>query len=84
MSGADSGGASGAQKGLYDLGTYFGMFRLDKNAISSDVFSLVELVLALHENLSKKMETYVAPEAETMRAIFLLNNLNYLLKRLEK
>lgn len=60
------------------------MFRLDAKASSSDLFSLVELVLALHENLSKKIEANAAPEAESMRAIFLLNNLNYLLKRLEK
>ena len=60
------------------------MFRRETETIDNDVLSLVELVLALHENLSKKIEAYAAPEAETMRAIFLLNNLNYLLKRLEK
>jgi hypothetical protein len=29
--GASSGGSSGAEKGLYDLGTYFGMYLLKKN-----------------------------------------------------
>ncbi|UJR32174.1 hypothetical protein I4U23_019640 [Adineta vaga] len=41
------------------------------------------LVRALHVSLSKKSDDYAARNDNTMRAIFLLNNVNYLLKRLE-
>ncbi|CAF1085349.1 unnamed protein product [Rotaria sordida] len=59
-------GLSGTEKGLYDLGTYFG-----------------QLVRWLHASLSKKTDGYISRHDITIRAIFLLNNVNYLLKRLE-
>ncbi|CAF1011995.1 unnamed protein product [Rotaria sp. Silwood1] len=64
---SSSGGSSGAQKGLYDLGTYF-----------------VRLIRSLHANLSKKIDGYMPRTDTTIRSIFLLNNINYLLKRLEE
>ncbi|CAF1027494.1 unnamed protein product [Adineta ricciae] len=63
---SSSGGASGTDKGLYDLGTYF-----------------AQLVRALHITLSKKSDDHNSRNDATMRAVFLLNNVNYLLKRLE-
>ncbi|CAM2714035.1 unnamed protein product [Rotaria socialis] len=62
-----SGGLSGAEKGLYDLGAYF-----------------ARLVRSLYGNLSKKIDGHTARTDTTIRSIFLLNNINYLLKRLEK
>ncbi|CAF2032966.1 unnamed protein product [Rotaria magnacalcarata] len=62
-----SGGLSGAEKGLYDLGAYF-----------------ARLVRSLYGNLSKKVDGHTARTDTTIRSIFLLNNINYLLKRLEK
>ncbi|CAF1227257.1 unnamed protein product [Adineta steineri] len=61
-----SGGLSGPEKGLYDLGTYF-----------------AQLVQALHVSLFRKSESYPSRTDTTIRAIFILNNMNYLLKRLE-
>ncbi|CAF4149294.1 unnamed protein product [Rotaria sp. Silwood2] len=61
-----SGGSSGAEKGLYDLGSYF-----------------ARLIRSLHTNLSKKIDGYVSRTDTTIRSIFLLNNINYLLRRLE-
>ena len=43
-----------------------------------------QLVRWLHASLSKKTDGYMARHDTTIRAIFLLNNVNYLLKRLEK
>ena len=45
--------------------------------------SLVQLVRWLHASLSKKTDGYVSRHDPTIRTIFLLNNINYLLKRLE-
>ena len=59
-------GSSGAEKGLYDLGTY-----------------LAQLIRALHGSLMRKIDGLQRSDT-TLRAIFLLNNVNYLLKRLEK
>ncbi|CAF1166411.1 unnamed protein product [Rotaria sp. Silwood1] len=42
-----------------------------------------QLVRWLHASLSKKTEGYMSRHDTTIRAIFLLNNVNYLLKRLE-
>ncbi len=45
---------------------------------------LAQLVRALHGSLIKKIDNYMPRTDTTIRAIFLLNNVNYLLKRLEK
>ncbi|CAF4976113.1 unnamed protein product, partial [Rotaria magnacalcarata] len=42
------------------------------------------LVRSLYGNLSKKVDGHTARTDTTIRSIFLLNNINYLLKRLEK
>ncbi|CAF3508067.1 unnamed protein product [Rotaria socialis] len=42
-----------------------------------------QLVRWLHASLSKKTDGYISRHDTTIRAIFLLNNVNYLLKRLE-
>jgi hypothetical protein len=44
---------------------------------------LAQLVRWLHASLSKKTDAYVSRHDTTIRTIFLLNNINYLLKRLE-
>lgn len=43
-----------------------------------------QLIRWLHSSLSKKTEGYNQRQDPAIRAIFLLNNVNYLLKRLEK
>ncbi|CAF4438359.1 unnamed protein product, partial [Adineta steineri] len=43
-----------------------------------------QLVRWLHTNLSKKTDSYMSRQDPTLRSIFLLNNVNYLLKRLDK
>lgn len=45
---------------------------------------LVHLIRALHENLSKKLDGNTSRTDTVLRSVFLLNNVNYLLKRLEK
>ncbi|CAF0888730.1 unnamed protein product [Adineta steineri] len=42
-----------------------------------------QLVRWLHTNLSKKTDSYMSRQDPTLRSIFLLNNVNYLLKRLD-
>jgi len=42
-----------------------------------------QLVRWLHASLSKKTDGYISKHDPTIRTIFLLNNVNYLLKRLE-
>lgn len=46
-------------------------------------FFIAQLVRWLHASLSKKTDGYVSRHDTTIRTIFLLNNVNYLLKRLE-
>jgi hypothetical protein len=38
--GASSGGSSGAEKGLYDLGTYFGMYLLRDRLIRKTIICI--------------------------------------------
>ncbi|CAF4341976.1 unnamed protein product, partial [Adineta steineri] len=45
--------------------------------------SVTQLVRWLHTNLSKKTDSYMSRQDPTLRSIFLLNNVNYLLKRLD-
>ncbi len=48
-----------------------------------EINSLAQLVRWLHASLSKKTDGYLSRHDPTIRTIFLLNNINYLLKRLE-
>lgn len=48
-----------------------------------DKHCLAQLVRWLHASLARKTEGYVSRHDSTIRTIFLLNNINYLLKRLE-
>ena len=48
------------------------------------VVFIAQMVRWLHASLSKKTDGYGTRHDTTIRAIFLLNNVNYLLKRLEK
>jgi hypothetical protein len=48
------------------------------------LFCLAQLIRLLHSSLSKKIENYTPRTDPTIKAIFLLNNVNYLLKRLDK
>jgi hypothetical protein len=81
--GINSAGLSGTDKGLYDLGTYFGRLYLLKDWLIKEINCLAQLVRWLHASLSKKTDGYMSKHDPTIRTIFLLNNVNYLLKRLE-
>ena len=88
LKGTNSVGMTSSEKGLYDLGMYFGWFREKQiddllNIRLSFLFA-VQLVRWLHASLSKKTDGYTQRQDPALRAIFLLNNVNYLLKRLEK
>ena len=48
-----------------------------------EIVALAQLVRWLHASLSKKTDAYISRHDTTIRTIFLLNNINYLLKRLE-
>ena len=47
------------------------------------ILCIAQLIRWVHTSLSKKADGYVSRHDSTMRTIFLLNNINYLLKRLE-
>ena len=54
----------------------------DQDKIGS--FYLGQLVNSLYENLSRKTDTQTVRQDTVLRTIFLMNNIKYILKRLNK